>query len=201
MGMASTAGQGSHRRRGKRLETVILDAAWAELEDVGYQALSMDAVASRASTSKAVLYRRWRNRAELVVAALRRHRPMLSAPAPATGSLREDVLTLLRRVSAGVSQLGSDTLFGLLDELATDPDGLAYLHGRQAGSQAMRAILEAAAARGKLNLEALPPRVVSLPVDLLRHELLLRRGPAPDDVIVEIVDQVFLPLVAQQAAM
>ncbi|WP_188194921.1 hypothetical protein [Nonomuraea sp. SYSU D8015] len=43
------------------------------------------------------------------------------------------------------------------------------------------------------------PRVVSLPVDLLRHELLLTRQPVSDETISEIVDEVFLPLVRRPA--
>jgi AcrR family transcriptional regulator len=184
-----------HRRRGEQLESAILGAAWEQLSIVGYQALSMDRVAAKAGTSKAVLYRRWPNRAQLVLAALRWHRPMLSAAPPDTGSLRDDVLTLLRRVSAGVAEIGQETVFGLLDELSADPEGLAYLHAQHAGNEAMGAILRAAAKRGELRLERIPARVASLPVDLARHELLVRRAPVPGEVIVEIVDDVFLPLV------
>lgn len=187
--------RGRHRRRGDVLEGALLDAAWAELGIVGYQDLSMDGVAARAGTSKAVLYRRWRNRAELVLAALRRQRPMLSGPVPDTGNLRDDVLTLLRRMSAGVAELGPATVLGLLDELWDDPEGRAYLHGQQAGRDAMTAVLRTAAARGEIRLDRVEARVVTLPVDLARHELLVRRAPPPDDVIVGIVDEVFLPLV------
>ncbi|HET6742594.1 MAG TPA: helix-turn-helix domain-containing protein, partial [Kribbella sp.] len=54
------------RGRGAELEAVLLDAAWAELMESGYARLTMEAVAARAQTGKQVLYRRWRNRAELV---------------------------------------------------------------------------------------------------------------------------------------
>src|SRR5580658_5732141 len=82
---------GVTRRRGEALEAALLDAAWDELQLAGYQALTMEAVADRAGTSRAVLYRRWPKKAELVVAALRRHRPILSGDVPDTGSLRGDV--------------------------------------------------------------------------------------------------------------
>jgi len=65
---------GRTRRRGAALEAALLDAAWDELQVTGYQAMTMEAVADRAGTSRAVLYRRWPKRAELVVATLRRHR-------------------------------------------------------------------------------------------------------------------------------
>ena len=184
-----------HRRRGTELEQAILAATWEELAAVGYAALSMEGVADRAGTSKAVLYRRWRNRAELVLAALRQHRPMLSGEIPDTGSLREDVLTLLRRVSAGIAEIGPTTVFGLLDELSAKPEAIAYFHARQAGAETVRAILHAAAQRGEVRRDRLTPRVSVVPLDLARHELLLTRATVPDAVIVEIVDEVFLPLV------
>jgi hypothetical protein len=35
----------------------------------------------------------------------------------------------------------------------------------------------------------------SLPVDLVRHDLIMNQAPVPDDTLVEIVDRIFLPLV------
>ena len=201
MDVSSTEGRdvalrvAQHRRRGPVLERAILEAAWAELAAVGYQHLTMDGVATRAGTSKAVLYRRWRNRAELVLAALRQNRPMLSGEVPDTGSLRGDVLALLRRVDAGVEAVGRATLFGMLDELTTEPDALTYLWAQQTGTDTMRAILEAAGARGEVRPQTITPLVATVPLVLLRHELLVTRAPVPDQVLVAIVDEVFLPLV------
>ena len=187
-------GAARHRRRGATLEDAILASTWDELQAVGYPALSMDAVATRAGTSKPVLYRRWRNRAELVLAALRRERPMLSGDAPGTGSLRGDVIALLERVSGGVEAIGLATILGLLADLHDSPELAAYVHARDAGRAAMTAILERAAARGEIAPVRVPDRVASLPVDLARHELLVTRAPVPPEVIAEIVDQAFLPL-------
>src|ERR1700691_156525 len=103
---------GRTRRRGPMLEAALLDAAWEELRAVGYTSLTMEAVADRAGTSRAVLYRRWRNRPELVIAAMRRHRPLLSGEIPDTGSLRGDVLALLRRMSARLAAVGTETVHG-----------------------------------------------------------------------------------------
>lgn len=41
----------------------------------------------------------------------------------------------------------------------------------------------------------LSPRIASLPVDLVRHDVIMSRAPAPDGTLVEIVDRVFVPLV------
>jgi AcrR family transcriptional regulator len=186
----------ARRRRGAALEAAILDAAWEELAASGYAGLTMDAVAARAGTSKPVLYRRWPARAELVLAAMRRKAPTLSGEAPDTGSLRGDVLALLRRMSASLAGIRQEAIWGLLADYFGDPERFPVLQAQvlQAGAQAMTTILGRAAQRGEAPA-TLPPRVVTLPVDLARHELLITRGPVPDSVLIEIVDQIFLPLV------
>jgi hypothetical protein len=55
-------------------------------------------------------------------------------------------------------------------------------------------LFERAAARGEINPDHLTERIKSLPFDLLRHEILTTFAPAPDHVLEEIVDTIFLPL-------
>ena len=59
------------RVEGER-EAQILDAAVVLLGQVGYDRLTMDAVAAQAKASKATLYRRWSTKAALVVDAILR---------------------------------------------------------------------------------------------------------------------------------
>lgn len=42
------------------------------------------------------------------------------------------------------------------------------------------------------------PRTTTLPLDLLRHEVLVRGTPVPDPTLTEIVDQIVLPLLARR---
>ena len=84
------------RRRGRALEEALLDAAWAELTERGYDDMTIDAVAVRAGTSRAVLYRRWPDKQELVLAALLYEAAKDMVVAPDTGSLRGDVIALLQ---------------------------------------------------------------------------------------------------------
>jgi Tetracyclin repressor-like, C-terminal domain len=58
----------------------------------------------------------------------------------------------------------------------------------------MDVIVTRAIARGELGLKNPPARIVSLPVDLLRHELLMTLKPVAPETITQIVDDVFLPL-------
>jgi AcrR family transcriptional regulator len=184
------------RRRGSALENALLDAAWDELRAVGYAKLTMEGVARRAGTSRPVLARRWATRPELVIAALRRHRPMLSGEIPDTGNLRDDVLALLRRTSAGLTEIGPETIYGLLGDYFADPVLVPDLqaHVGHIGAEVMATILKRAAERGEAR-DDIPPRVATLPIDLLRHELFRSLSPADEQAMIQIVDQVFVPLV------
>jgi AcrR family transcriptional regulator len=187
---------GKTRRRGAALETALLDAAWDELQVTGYADLTMEAVADRAGTSRAVLYRRWRNRPELVIAAMRRHRPMLSGEVPNTGSLRGDVLALLRRMSAQLAEIGPDTVYGLLGDYFADAELFARIQDQflQIGTGVMTTIIARAADRGEVRGD-IHPRIAALPTDLFRNELFRARTPPSERVLAEITDDVFLPLV------
>jgi AcrR family transcriptional regulator len=187
---------GQTRRRGEVLQAALLDAAWAELQASGYAALTMEAVADRAGTSRAVIYRRWRNRPELVIAAIRRHRPMLSGDIPDTGTLRGDVLAVLRRMSERLAEVGPEVVYGLLGEYLSSADAFDQIQDQvlHVSADVMVTILKRAAARGEAR-EDIPPRVATLPTDLFRHELFRYRTPPTEAVIADIVDEVFLPLV------
>ena len=185
------------RRRGSRLEAAILEAAWDELAEVGYAALTMEGVAARARTSRAVLYRRWPNRPELVVAALRHRTDFTSPEAFDTGTLRGDVLALLRHMSTRVGEIAGALSFLIaasFEEVGLTPAGLR--ERAVAGEPGtMEAILDRAAARGEIDPGRLSPRIASLPVDLVRHDLIMTLAPIPDSILMEIVDKIFLPLV------
>lgn len=65
------------------------------LREVGYEALTMDAVAARTRSSKATLYRQWKGKPELVATALRHSKPVSLADID-TGSIAGDLHELIR---------------------------------------------------------------------------------------------------------
>jgi AcrR family transcriptional regulator len=187
---------GPTRRRGAELERAIVQAALDELAESGYAGLTMDRVARRAGTNKNAIYRRWPNRAALGLAAYRQL-VVADQELPDTGELRGDVLELLRRANRHWSSPAGDILRGLLGSARDDPQLLAQLREQtaDAGSGAWLAVLGRAVARGEVAPEALHPRVATVAVVLLRNEYITRGTPAvPDSVLVEIVDEVYLPL-------
>lgn len=184
------------RRRGTALEAAILDAGWQQLIDEGYPHFTFEAVAERAQTGKAVLYRRWPDKESLLLAVLAHQGFGAPVEIPDTGSLREDVLAVMRLVNLrgdSGAALFSTILGAYFDETQTTP---AQLRSQLLGdsTRPMTRIVERALERGELTA-APPPRVMALPVDLLRHEFFMSLHGVPEATIVDIVDTVFLPLV------
>ena len=179
------------RRRGAALEDALLQAAWDEVCEVGYANLTMDGVAERAGTSKAVLYRRWPKRVDLVIAAYRRHVGSIVDNIPDTGDLREDLLTVLRQVRQHYFDVGPDIIHGVISERHDIPSEVSTVM-----PEVMMTVLNRAADRGEIRLGRITPRMAAVPGDLLRHQLLVAGAPATDAVLAELVDDIFLPLVS-----
>jgi AcrR family transcriptional regulator len=192
-------GVGSPRRRGQALEDALLDAAWNELVDVGYSRFTIEGVAARAGTSRPVIYRRWPARSDLAIAAVRHHGSDEPVATPDTGSVRDDLIELLRSASTNRRELA--VLFSVqmgeyFSETGKSPADLRaeFLSGRQQPF-GIDQVLRRGVERGEIDPHRLTPRIAAVPADLLRHELLMTLQPVPDATITEIVDDIFLPLV------
>ncbi|MFD9941210.1 TetR/AcrR family transcriptional regulator C-terminal ligand-binding domain-containing protein [Nonomuraea sp. NPDC059023] len=185
------------RRRGARLEAALLEAAWAELTERGYATFTLEAVARRAATSTPVIYRRWANKHLMVEAALMYASSAQPLDTPDTGTLRGDLLAIMRAanetrldlIAAMTAVLGT-----YFDETHTSPAQLRQqiLAGEPSAADV---IFQRAIDRGEACAERLTPRLRRLAFDLYRHEALTTLRPLPDDVIEEILDDIVLPLV------
>lgn len=186
-----------NRRRGKELEAAILQAVREELQELGYSNLTMDGVAERSGTSKAVLYRRWANRAEIVLAAIRERVPLPLEEVPDCGNLRDDVCSVLRSMNQNNIEVMMKAFYGLVTEIGAMPlASLIFPEGRQ--NRTMTIVLQRSVDRGEVSAEAVTPRMLTLPSDLARHELMLYNKPMSEQTIANIVDEVFLPLVLKR---
>lgn len=187
----------AQRRRGEALEKALLDAAWAELNASGYDDLTIDAVASRAGTSRAVLYRRWSSKRELVLATLVHQVKADVVDTPDTGSLRGDVIALLQRaneVRIRLATLVLTRLGGFYREANINLAELtAYVQGGR--ETVLAAVIDQAVARGEIQPGQVSERLAWVPVELFRYQVMVTLRPVPEQVIEEIVDDVFMPLV------
>jgi AcrR family transcriptional regulator len=185
------------RRRGGALTAAIFEATLAELAEVGYAELSMERVATRARASKGSLYRRWSNRAELVVDAMHHANPR-HIEAPETGSVREDLLGYLRSIASRLNGADGEAIRGLMVEAVRDPELMAVVRTRFINPGIERAldILRQGAVRGEVRPTALTHRIASVGPSLLRQQFMVYGSPVPDEVLVELVDDVLMPLIS-----
>jgi len=189
-----------HRRRGPELESALLEAAWNELVEVGFAGLTMESVAARAQTGVAVLYRRWANKDQLVLAAIEHYGRARPVEIPDTGTLRGDLLALMTSMSSAratfMAVAAAAGFSGLLTSTGLTP---AQARDKILGDQRVRGdeiIYRRAHDRGEIDLERIPPAVLAMPFDLVRHDLLMNLGPVKPERITSIVDEIFLPLVS-----
>jgi AcrR family transcriptional regulator len=196
--MTDQAERTRHRRRGEELEAALLEAAWQELVEAGFAKLTMESVASRAKTGVAVLYRRWPNKDDLVLAAIRHYGAVHPVDVPDTGSLRGDMIALLGEFSnarISFATIISAAFSGLLASAGLTPAEVRekVIADRPLSSEQ---IFTRAHERGEIDLDALSPAVLAMPFDLMRHDMLMTFKPISEERVLAIVDDLFLPLVA-----
>ncbi|MFD4959586.1 TetR/AcrR family transcriptional regulator [Microbacterium sp. NPDC058389] len=194
--------QPAKRRRGQELEDAILAAGWAQLIDGGYNAFTIDAVAEKAETSRSVIYRRWPDRDSLLDATLTHGLNRDRVEPPDTGSLRGDMIASLQHSNLARAELAPLMSVFMGAYYADSGRTFADVRERALGQRAagsLDTILARAVERGEADPAKLTRRVRTVAVDLYRHDLLMNAVPLSDEAIVEIVDEVFLPLVRPDA--
>lgn len=173
------------RPRNPRIDGAVLRSTTELLGESGYAALSVDAIARRAGTSKPAIYRRWPSKAHLVHEAVF---PITDATElPETGSLEGDVREMVRR-TAGVltTPAARAALPGLVAEMATDPTlhtKLLERFGHILG-HGLPDRLAAAAARGHVRPDVTATELVEAIAGITLMAL-ITRADAITDVWVE----------------
>lgn len=186
------------RRRGEALTRAIYRAAFEELARHGYDALAFDKLAPRAGTGKSVLYRRWSSPAELLLDAMKDPvEGFADAPVPDTGTLRGDLLALLRGLARVLDEPRGRAIIPLLTDRGRPPE----LHDAVRSLVIVRhqdiviGRLRAAAERGEADPAAVTPLVASVGPRMILGET-MHKGHVSEEDVVAVVDDVLLPLTA-----
>ncbi|MED7926362.1 TetR/AcrR family transcriptional regulator [Nonomuraea sp. LP-02] len=183
------------RRRGEALDAAIHRATLDELAESGYAGLTMERVAERAKAGKASLYRRWPSRLELVAEAVRTVLPTPES-VPDTGELRGDLIAMLGQAARALSGPAGEALRGLLGEALSSGSQLGAMRrtSQGMGRKAMEEVVRRAVERGEVDPGVVTPRRLDAGHALLRHHFLFNGTPIPDELVVQIVDEVLVPL-------
>jgi AcrR family transcriptional regulator len=183
------------RPRDTNRDLAILDATLALLTEVGYEQLSMEAIASRSGAAKTTIYRRYRDKAALVAAAVE-HRSRATPPEPVEGDLRANLLGLVTWLGRQIAEQEIGLLGALFAGMRSD----ARL------AEEMRRILrrdEAAMTDAPLRKavghgERLAPRAAELFAEVapavIVHRIVIAGEPCDEPFIEHLVDDILLPL-------
>jgi AcrR family transcriptional regulator len=185
------------------LEKAIFAATLCELADVGYGGLTMEGVAGRAQTGKAALYRRWSSKDDLIVDALDAElRAKVDSP-PDTGSVRDDMLELMRAMAAFLSSAAGSAMHTIMNECVHNrvpidtesPEIMIKRRVIEPRRQMLFDALRRGVERGEVRPDAVSERVVEVGPALVFSSYLAHGGPIDDAELVAIVDEVLVPLV------
>ena len=183
------------RPRDESLERRILAAVTAVLAECGFEGVTFEEVARRSGAAKATLYRRWKSKREMVIAALKAGPARLNeADEIDTGSLRGDLLALCQRLNRTMRSSGGQTAMLLLQAGLEDPDLCDAIETSlgPTGARLPESVIDAAVARGEL-----PSAVDPFPFEeVVGAALLIRRlnGLLVDDQYLDaLIDTVLVP--------
>jgi AcrR family transcriptional regulator len=183
------------RPRDPSRDGVIRAAILRLLAEVGYGALTMDAVAAEAGVGKATIYRRWRTKQDLVVDTIADLNRADAMP-PDTGCLEDDLRAMLRSLVGVIrGPVGAATL----SLLSTVPHQPALAEAFRAGPlgawrDAFGAVWAHAEARGELHPGVSVGLAAETTSALLVQRWLLTGEPVDDAYADVVLDKVLLPL-------
>jgi AcrR family transcriptional regulator len=181
-------------------EQEILDATLEVLADVGYDRLTMDAVATRAKASKATLYRRWNNKVSLVIEALQHSKGVTELPD--TGTLRGDLMGIFCGMGGLVDQATVATFASVLTAIARDADFAEAFRREVVGPKVAvsQQIWRRARDRGEIRADADLSLLEPALAGIVLHRVFVM-GEQPDaDLITRVIDQIILPAATRAPA-
>jgi AcrR family transcriptional regulator len=178
----------------------ILEATLSELQEVGYDRMTMDAVARRAGASKATLYRHWPNKGELVVAAIRHMRGDADAALPDTGTLRGDLLAFLQGSQPHDADDQLCVMRGMVSACGADPELATAFHDQVVGVKRAMALelITRAQRRGEVSEAADIQFLVDAAPAMVIFRHLLTPHPVDATYLERVVDEIWLPLLTAQ---
>lgn len=198
-GAVTPAGDRSGRRtRGEPRERAILAAVIALLGEAGYEAMTMDAVAARAHASKTTIYRRWPGKASLVRAAVDAYIAGRVPGGRDTGSLRGDLLAVLRAMRDHLTPEFMAMMSGLAHAMRTDSELAASLRSLVDQDAAAEQIIGRAVQRGELPAPGAGrrARLVHEVIEAQIFRQMMIAADLDDAFARHVVDDIILPLLA-----
>lgn len=184
------------RPRDPKLDAAITTATLELLGEIGYGALTMEAVATRAGVGKATLYRRWAGKEQLVIDAVR---TISEPPEPdATTGVRDEIVRLLEAVRRKSTSSVAGKIFPrLIGESADNPELMSRYREQVLDPRRdrFRATLQRGVDEGLIRPDVDLDHAIDLFVGPMAYRNLIRTEPPPGpELAARIVDDVLVAL-------
>lgn len=187
------------RKRDHSRDPEILDAALDVLAEVGYDRMTMDMVAARAKAGKATVYRRWPSKADLVVEAVACMKKVDTDPAslPDTGTLRGDLIAMMRPHTIVDAEKKLRVMAGLVSMLAQSPEFADAVNAAIVEPRASinRVFLQRAVDRGEIPADVDIEQLAILAPSMVAYRVLVLRKPVDRAFLLGVLDDILLPAV------
>jgi AcrR family transcriptional regulator len=169
----------------------ILQTTLEMLSERGVHGLTVEGVAARCGVAKTTIYRRWRSKEDLALAALVGMVDRQAQRPRDLGDTRAELIAfVLRLVRALGSTLVGRVVHGLISDLASDPELARAFRERVVARRA--AELDCILERGVERLEVRPDARTEIAMDLLLgpvyYRLLLTGQPLNREFAESVVD-------------
>jgi hypothetical protein len=187
------------RRRNHTRDPEILQAALEVLAETGYDGMTIDMVAARAKAGKATLYRRWPSKAELVIDAVACTKPgdIDHAHLPDTGTLRGDLIAMIKPHAIKDGERKLKIMAGLLSMLSRNPDLADAVNAAIVEPRAVahRILMRRAADRGEISPDCDIETLSLITPAMVAYRALVLKKPVDRPFLISLIDGVLLPAV------
>lgn len=182
------------RPRDHARDEAIHEAALEVLSEVGYDRTTVEAIASRAQVSKATIYRRYKNKQELLMAAMGEH-AACSLPQINTGSLRGDLIELISEHVKALKGPDGELLMALLSSAHRDPELGKLLPQNKPiiNDSTSVQIFERALARKEISASANLEFLGEVVPAIFSHRLFITHQSVNRKFIEHLVDDLLIP--------
>ncbi|PXA72771.1 TetR/AcrR family transcriptional regulator [Cryobacterium arcticum] len=185
------------RRRDHTRDPEILAAAIEVLAETGFDGMTIDMVATRAKAGKATLYRRWPSKNELVIDAVAcmKMGDLDVAHLPDTGTLRGDLVAMIKPRSIQEAEKKMQIMAGLMSMLSTAPELADAANNAIAKPRATanRFLMQRAIDRGEISPQCDIETLALVTPSMAAYRTLIERKPVDRDFLISLIDGVLLP--------
>ena len=178
--MSNQINSPSGRPRSIHADQAILQATLDLLAEVGYESMSIEAIASRAGVGKTTIYRRYTSKEELVADAIESLRDDLAIPD--TGSFWGDMDILINNATKKIdSPLGRQTLALIISTASSNPQfaEVYWTKYTKLRREAFSKVLERAKSRGEIHKDADVDLIIDLVSGSLYYALIFKPTTEP----------------------